>query len=233
MMIKLLQVVCIAISLMSFNASALILSPMKYTFSANNKTKSFILKNNESYSMKLNVEILVRDFSGDNIEERLPSHDFEVSKQIIEIAAGKSQKILLKYAGTKLSKERSYILSIKELNNNLEKSKLSYLSEIEASLYIGAKNQRASLSVLNAVKINNNLELSFRNSGNKHIRLGRYKVVLSQGSKKVSISFRSKKYEKLGQQLILPDNTRKITIENISSFTPGKVEAKFHRLYIQ
>ena len=83
------------------------------------------------------------------------------------------------------------------------------------------------------MKINNNLELSFKNIGNKHIKLGRYKVVLTQGKKRLSISFRSKKYAKLGQQLILPSNSRKITLENIASFTPGKVEAKFHRLYLK
>jgi P pilus assembly chaperone PapD len=232
-MIKLLQVVCMGISLISFNADALMLNPMKYTFSGKNKTKSFIITNNESYNMKFKLEVLMRGFSKSNIEERLPSHDFKIVKQTLEIAAGKSRRVVLKYVGSKSGKERSYILSIKELNGNLDTSKLNYLSEIEASLYIGSKNQRASLSVINAVKINNNLELSFRNTGNKHIRLGRYKVVLRQGGKKVSISFRSKKYAKLGQQLILPDNTRKITIENIASFTPGKVEAKFHRLYIK
>jgi P pilus assembly chaperone PapD len=215
------------------DALALKLKPMKQDFSykGKNRSKTFKLKNDESYKMSFKVKVLTRSFSKNNIEQQAPTQDFKVSHRRFELLPGKSKHITLKYIGSNSLIEKSYTLAIDEVATADGVEQRSYLSQIEASLYIGSKNQRASLAVKKAIQINNNLELSFENRGTKHIKLSRYKVVLGQGKIKTSISFRDKKYLKLGEQIILPGAPRTITIENLSKFNPGKVDAKFHRLY--
>lgn len=218
-------------------ANAFKLSPIVQTFGqkSNERTKSFKVTNTTNEEIILEVEAKRRFIDINNVETRADTDDFLVYPPQMKVAVGKTQTLRVSYVGKPVTKEEAYRLIVRQIPNKLKKkpvgkTQINFLFEYVASLYISPGKTKPNLEVSQALKISGGIEIKFENVGSEHVLLRKYKIEVSQGSKKKTLSFKSKKYEKLGSQNILAGLKRKIFIPDVSDFEVGKVKVKFLKI---
>lgn len=220
---------------MSFYSFAFKLSPMSVTLSEKGKkaTKSFRIVNTSKKEIKVEAEILARFIDKNNNETRKETTHFTLYPPQVAVEPGKSRVLRVSYIGEKVSSEKAYRLVVRQLPLKDKKkengAQINFLFEYVASVYVAPKKAKARLELIKCLKVGDKLEIDFKNSGTKHSLLRRYDIVLSQKDKKRVISFKKKKFEKLGSQNILAGINRRITIAD-DVFDDGRVSLRFRKV---
>lgn len=211
------------------------LSPMSVELSDRGKkaTKSFRVINTGKKKVKVEAEVLTRKIDLNNKETREDTSDFKLFPPMLEVDPGKSRVIRISYIGQKVDSEKAYRLVVRQIPDPQKKkeegAQIDFLFEYVASVYITPKGAKPDIVVEKSLKVSDQIEINFKNRGDKHVLLRRYKIELKQDKLKSIVNFQSKRYEKIGSQNILAGLTRKLILKD-QKFKPGKVEVKFVKL---
>lgn len=232
MLLNKIALFCVTSIFLAQASYAFKLSPMSVELMDKGKkaTKSFRVINTGKEKVKVEAELYSRKIDINNNEKREETSDFTLFPPQLEVEPGKSRVIRVSYVGKKVETEKAYRLVVRQIPDINKKKKegaqIDFLFEYVASVYVTPPSAKADIVVEKSLKISDQLEITFKNRGNKHVLLRRYNLRVTQGKKKEVISFNSKRHEKFGSENILAGLTRKLVLKD-QKFDPGKVEIEF------
>lgn len=203
------------------------LTPMVESFKSTGKEKSktFELENSSEDPVSVELEVTTRSIDKNGKELRTGTSDFIVYPMQLTLKGNSKRKIRLSYVGRPdINEEIPYRLLVSQLavKSSKQESGVKMIFSYVASIYVTtSKVKESNLKIIDQKHNKNIVTLSFKNIGKSHVPYASYELIMSQGTKNISITekmFQIKPYPNY-----LPGNMSKASIVIPASYDARKV----------
>lgn len=178
----------------------------------------FIVENNSKEKIAIQFKITGRSYELEGKEVRNPSSDFMIYPEQMALEANDKRNLRITYIGPKnIQVEKPYRLIATQLpvefQKTQKKSKLNFLLEYVAALYVTPNGVFPLIKVLSAHVVNSRkIELEIENQGSRHQLLNSAELELTTQPKQ-EIEVLKKSLEEFRSENLLPQEKRKIQVE--------------------
>lgn len=174
-----LQLLLLAITIFSVNASAFRLEPMVANFSpeGNGAAQIFRVENEAKEPVAVKIQAFTRQIDENGKETQVVSRNFKIFPEQISLAASDSRAIRVTYIGPKsLEQEASYRIVASQLPVNfkqeVKKTGIKFLFQYVASVYVTLDKYYPKIELESIERTDkDNLKIKVINKGPKHVIL--------------------------------------------------------------
>lgn len=161
----------IAFLTLSVAAYAYEVGPMRFVLSpSNGKTSgTFAVRNTRSEDLAFEIQSFRREVAQDGTQSLVPVDGlFSVFPLQASVAPDSSQSVRFRYVGPPIrDKSQSYVLQVTEVPaGDLEETGVRFTYNFGVAIYVDGPDPAARLDVVEAVAVNDMLQLSVHNVGN-------------------------------------------------------------------
>lgn len=210
---KLLLIVLILPMLFGFK-----FNPMSQTIELgeNQKTAQFLIENESSESMAIDLSVLTRTMDENGKEDLIKAEELSVYPPQMIIPSKEKRTIRVTYKGDQnISTEKSFRVVAEQLplsvdSKTKKKSGIQMLMRYMAALYVNPKDSKSDLSGSISKSTSSKLSLKISNNGNRHVILLKPVITISQGKK--TWSFKGGTIKTLDGENVLAKSSRTFEI---------------------
>lgn len=203
------------------------ITPMVESFKSTGreKSKTFELENSAETPVSIELEVTTRELDKNGKEVRNETSDFIVYPMQLTLKPNSKRKIRLSYVGKPdIKKETPYRLLVSQLpvKSSTQESGVKMIFSYVASIYVTAdKIKGPNLTVTKKRSNKNTVTVNFKNNGQSHAPYASYKLVMSQGKNKATVTEKMFKTKPLPNYL--PGSSSQATIVIPKGYSPTKV----------
>lgn len=191
-------------------------------------TQVFVLENNGSDKVPVQLEAVTRDIAVDGTEKRAKTEEFIIYPEQVVLLPNEKRNIRVTWTGGKVESEKAFRLIASQLplefhdeNSKTVKNNasLKFLIQYVASVYVTPPNAAPKVKVVAVKKLKpKQIEIEMANGGNAHKVMRPKLMQIFSGEKKV---LEMKEVKDLETENMLAGITRKFTV-NLPQDVPDK-----------
>lgn len=160
-------------------------------------SRLFTIENNSNEKISLHVSATTRTISVDGKENRLPTQDFNISPNQLDLNAGEKKSVRITYVGKKdITVQAAYRIAFDQPTADLEKvekskskDKVNFIFNYVTAVYVSPEKVSPKVQVVSVEKVSGDkVRALFENSGSAYKLLSHYRILISNGQQEALIS---------------------------------------------